>query len=86
MVSISPTFLLLSEMLSASIYKRPPLHSKYHQGTASLEMADALLQSVHAVHTVDFSEYINSVRAMLPWMLAYDKDMVDGYQTFGLWF
>ena len=44
-----------------------------------LEMADALLQSVHAVHTVDFSEYINSVRAMLPWMLAYDK------QRYGRW-
>ena len=44
-----------------------------------LEMADALLQSVHAVHTVDLSEYINSVRAMLPWMLAYDK------QKYGRW-
>lgn len=38
-----------------------------------LEMAGAVLQSIHAIHTVDFDEYVRSVRAMLPWMLGYDR-------------
>ena len=36
-------------------------------------MADALFMSVHACHAVDFDEYVVSVRAMLPWMVSYDK-------------
>ena len=38
-----------------------------------LLMTDALIQSVHAVHAVNLEEYINSLRSMLPWMVAYDK-------------
>ena len=44
-----------------------------------LDMTDALMQSVHACHTVDFDEYVSSVRAMLPWIYAYDK------QNYGRW-
>ena len=38
-----------------------------------LDMAGALLQSMHAIHSVNFDEYVRSVRAMLPWMLGYDR-------------
>ena len=38
-----------------------------------LDMAAALLQSMHAIHSVNFDEYVRSVRAMLPWMLGYDR-------------
>ena len=44
-----------------------------------LDMTDALLQSIHAVHAVDFDEYVISVHAMLPWIVAYDK------QNYGRW-
>ena len=28
---------------------------------------------MHAIHSVNFDEYVRSVRAMLPWMLGYDR-------------
>ena len=36
-------------------------------------MAGAILQSMHAIHTVNFDEYMRSVRIILPWMHTYDK-------------
>ena len=37
------------------------------------DMADALFQSVHSVHANDFDEYVNSMGAMMPWILGYDR-------------
>ena len=36
-------------------------------------MVDALMQNVHAVHICNWDEYVSSLRAMLPWMVAYDN-------------
>ena len=36
-------------------------------------MTDALMQNVHAVHICNWEEYVSSLRAMLPWMVAYDN-------------
>ena len=38
-----------------------------------LSMTDALMQNVHAVHICNFEEFVSSIRAMLPWIVAYDK-------------
>ena len=38
-----------------------------------LNMTDALMQNVHAVHSCNWNEYVTSLCAMLPWMVAYDK-------------
>jgi hypothetical protein len=48
-----------------------------------LSMTDALMQNVHAVHICNWDEYVNSLRAMLPWMVAYDNNMGDGCLTSG---
>lgn len=37
-------------------------------------MTDALMQNVHAVHICNWDEYVSSLRAMLPWMVAYDNN------------
>ena len=37
-------------------------------------MVDALMQNVHAVHICNWDEYANSLRTMLPWMVAYDNN------------
>ena len=39
-----------------------------------LYMTDALMQNVHAVHVCNWDEYVSSLRAMLPWMVAYDNN------------
>ncbi|KAL8605116.1 hypothetical protein ACOMHN_018917 [Nucella lapillus] len=39
-----------------------------------LTMTDALMQNVHAVHECNWDEFVISLRAMLPWMLAYDNN------------
>ena len=39
-----------------------------------LSMTDALMQNVHAVHSCNWEEYIISLRAMQPWMVAYDNN------------
>ena len=39
-----------------------------------LSMIDALMQNVHAVHICSWDEYVSSLRAMLPWMVAYDNN------------
>ncbi len=39
-----------------------------------LLMTDALMQNVHAVHVCNWDEYVISLRAMMPWMVAYDKN------------
>ncbi|KAK1896051.1 U3 small nucleolar RNA-associated protein 10 [Dissostichus eleginoides] len=39
-----------------------------------LSMTDALMQNVHAVHICNWDEYVSSLRAMLPWMVAYDNN------------
>jgi hypothetical protein len=39
-----------------------------------LSMTDALMQNVHAVHICNWDEYVCSLRAMLPWMIAYDNN------------
>ncbi len=39
-----------------------------------LSMTDALMQNVHAVHVCNWEEYVSSLRAMLPWMIAYDNN------------
>jgi len=39
-----------------------------------LSMTDALMQNVHAVHIGNWDEYVSSLRAMLPWMVAYDNN------------
>ncbi len=35
---------------------------------------DALTQNVHAVHICNWDEYVSSLRALLPWMVAYDNN------------
>ena len=37
-------------------------------------MTDALMQNVDAVHICNWDEYVSSLRAMLPWMVAYDNN------------
>ena len=37
-------------------------------------MTDTLVQNVHAVHIFNWDEYVSSLRAMLPWMVAYDNN------------
>lgn len=37
-------------------------------------MTDALMQNVHAVHVCNWDEYVSSLRAMMPWMVAYDNN------------
>ena len=39
-----------------------------------LSMTDALMQNVHAVHICNWDDYVSSLRAMLPWMVAYDNN------------
>jgi len=40
-----------------------------------LSMVDALMQNMHAVHICNWDEYVNSLRAMLPWIIiAYDNN------------
>ena len=39
-----------------------------------LSTTDALMQNVHAVHICNWDEYVSSLRAMLPWMVAYDNN------------
>lgn len=39
-----------------------------------LSMIDALMQNVHAVHICNWDEYVSSLRAMLPWLIAYDNN------------
>ena len=39
-----------------------------------LSMTDALMQNVHAVHICNWDEYVSSLRAMQPWMVAYDNN------------
>ena len=39
-----------------------------------LTMMDALMQNVHAVYLCNWDEYVSSLRAMLPWMTAYDDN------------
>ena len=39
-----------------------------------LSMTDALMQNVYAVHTWNCDEYVCSLRAMLPWMVACDNN------------
>lgn len=39
-----------------------------------LSMTDVLMQNVHAVHICNWDEYVESLRAMLPWMVAYDNN------------
>ena len=38
-----------------------------------LEMCNGLLINAHTCHAIEFDEYVISLRAMLPWMLAYDR-------------
>ena len=42
-------------------------------------MTDTLMQNVHAVHIFNWDEYVSSLRAMLPWMVAYDNN------SYGRW-
>jgi len=37
-------------------------------------MVDELMQNVHAVHICNWDEYVSSLHAMLPWMIAYDNN------------
>ncbi|KAL8562138.1 hypothetical protein ACOMHN_041973 [Nucella lapillus] len=39
-----------------------------------LTMTDALMQNVHAVHECNWDEFVISLSAMLPWMVAYDNN------------
>ncbi len=39
-----------------------------------LSMTDALMQKVHAVHICNWDEFVSSLRAMLPWLTAYDNN------------
>lgn len=39
-----------------------------------LTMTDAVMQNVHAVHICNWDEYVTSLHAMLPWMVAYDNN------------
>jgi hypothetical protein len=39
-----------------------------------LSMTDTLMQNVHAVHICNWDEYVSSLHAMLPWMVAYDNN------------
>ena len=37
-------------------------------------MTDALMQNVHAIHVCNWDEFVSSLRAMLPWLIAYDNN------------
>ena len=37
-------------------------------------MTDGLMQNIHAVHICNWDEYVISLRAMMPWMVAYDNN------------
>jgi len=39
-----------------------------------MSMTDALMQNLHAVHICNWEKYVNSLRAMMPWMVAYDNN------------
>ena len=39
-----------------------------------LSMTDALMQNEHAVHICNWNEHVSSLRAMMPWMVAYDNN------------
>ena len=45
-----------------------------HYWAEFLNMTDALMQNVHAIHVSDWDEFLNSLHAMLPWMVAYDNN------------
>ena len=40
----------------------------------SLSIVDALMQNVHAVHACNWYDYMSSLCAMMPWMVAYDNN------------
>ncbi|KAL8590504.1 hypothetical protein ACOMHN_010940 [Nucella lapillus] len=44
-----------------------------------LTMTDALMQNVHAVHECNWDKFVISLRAMLPWMVAYDNNRYGGW-------
>ena len=39
-----------------------------------LSMTDTLMQNVYAVHICNWDEYVSSLRAMMPWIIAYDNN------------
>ena len=39
-----------------------------------LNMTDVLMQNAHAVHSCNYDEFVVSLRAMLPWLVAYDNN------------
>jgi len=39
-----------------------------------LSMTDALMQNVHGVHACNWDEFVSSLHAMLPWLIAYDNN------------
>ena len=39
-----------------------------------LSIVDALMQNVHAVHTCNWYDYMSSLCAVMPWMVAYDNN------------
>ena len=43
-------------------------------------MTDTLIQNVHAVHICHWDEYVSSLRAMIPWMVAYNNNWCGRWQ------
>ncbi|KAK7083853.1 hypothetical protein SK128_014644, partial [Halocaridina rubra] len=39
-----------------------------------LTLTDALIQNINAVHICNWDEYVSSLHAILPWMIAYDNN------------
>lgn len=62
------------ENLIRNLFNQLEANDMAHYWKDFLSMTDALMQNVHAVHICNWDEYVSSLRAMLPWMVAYDNN------------
>jgi len=62
------------ERLVANIFTHVDASNMANYWKDFFSMVDALMQNVHAVHICNWDEYVSSLRAMLPWMIAYDNN------------
>ena len=59
--------------LIANLFTQVEDSGMAHYWRDFLSMTDALMQNVHAVHVCNWDEFVSSLRAMLPWLTAYDN-------------
>ena len=60
--------------LIANLFTQVEDSGMAHYWRDFLTMTDALMQNVHAVHVCNWDEFVSSLRAMLPWLRAYDNN------------